>query len=191
MKELLAVSYLFSPLLIGLAVHGIFMKFNWLSVLCRPIDRGQTFRGKPIFGENKTYRGIFVVALGTAIGFAVQAVFLHRVHAIRRIELFDYNFLKATLLGFTLGAMAMLSELPNSFIKRQLNVAPGTTAKGWKILIFYFADQIDFLVGGWLAVALVVPVTIGRVLSSAAFMFVAHQFVTTFGYVLKLRATPR
>src|SRR5215813_8207034 len=182
MKEILTLAYLFSPLLIGLATHGFCIKFNCLAFLSRPLDRKRSFHGKRIFGENKTYRGIVVVGVGTAIGFRLQALLFHRIDSIRNIELFNYSFYKSVALGLVVGVAAMLSELPNSFIKRQFEIAPGAAAKGWKGLVLYVYDQIDFLVGAWVALAIVVPVTVERVLLSAGFLLVEHQLMSIVGY---------
>jgi CDP-archaeol synthase len=191
MKEFFTLAYLFFPLLVGLALHGFCIKYDILAFLCRPIDRGRKFRGKRIFGENKTYRGVVVVSLGTAIGFGLQSLFLHRIASVKSIELFDYAFFKSVALGLTIGVAAMLSELPNSFIKRQFEIAPGTAAKGWKAVIFYVYDQIDFLLGASLVLAIVVPITIGRVLLSAGLLLVAHQLMSSVGYALGMRRTAR
>jgi hypothetical protein len=191
MKELLSISYLFSPLLLGLTAHGLCIKFNWLSSLCCPLDRGHTFRGKRIFGANKTYRGIVAVGLGTAVGFSLQAIFFHRFAPVRGIELLDYAFPKTSIVGFAFGAAAMLSELPNSFIKRQLDIAPGNMASGALALIFYAFDQIDFLLGAWLVLALFISATFERVFWSLVFLFISHQIITTVGYSLGMRSTPR
>src|SRR5262245_100857 len=171
MREFLAVAYLFFPLLIGLTTHGFCIKFNGLAFLCHPIDQGRKFQGKRIFGDNKTYRGIIAVSGGTVLGFALQALLFHRIAWIRNLELFDYSFYKSAALGLAVGIAAMLSELPNSFIKRRFEIAPGSAASGLKGLAFYVYDQIDFLVGAWLVLALVVPVTVARVLLSAGFIF--------------------
>ena len=72
MSDLLFVTSLLVPLLLGLVVHGLCMKFGWLSRLAKPIDQGQTFRGRRLFGANKTYRGIVAVGLGTALGFGLR-----------------------------------------------------------------------------------------------------------------------
>jgi hypothetical protein len=191
MKEFLALAYLFLPLLIGLALHGFCIKYNILAFLCHPIDRGRSFRGKRIFGDNKTWRGVVVVGLGTAIGFGLQSLLLHRIASIRSIELFDYAFFKSAALGLAVGVAAMLSELPNSFIKRRFEIAPGSVAKGWKRVIFYVYDQIDFLLGAWLVLAIVVPVTVERALLSAGLLLVAHQLMSSAGYALGMRKTAR
>jgi CDP-archaeol synthase len=191
MKEFLALAYLFFPLLVGLALHGFCIKYDTVAFLCRPIDRGRKFRGKRIFGDNKTYRGVVVVGLGTMIGFGLQSLLLHRIASIRGIELFDYALFKSLAIGLAVGVAAMLSELPNSFIKRRFEIAPGTAAKGWKRLIFYVYDQIDFLLGAWLVLAVVVPVTVERVLFSAGLLLVAHQLMSSAGYALGMRKTAR
>ena len=191
MREFVAVSYLFSPLLLGLTAHGVCIKFNWLTPLSRPIDRGRKFLGRRIFGANKTYRGVVAVGLGTALGFLLQAALLHRFPLFRGIELFDYTTRKALWLGFAVGAAAMLSELPNSFIKRRLGISPGEAVGGYLTLVFYALDQIDLLVGAWLVLALAVEVTLARVIWSAVFLFITHQIITTLGYMLGMRATAR
>ena len=190
-KEFLIVAYLFLPLLVGLALHGFCIKYDALAFLCRPIDRGRKFRGKRIFGDNKTYRGVVVVSLGTAIGFGLQSLLIHRSSSIRRIELLDYTFFKSVAVGLAVGVAAMLSELPNSFIKRRFEIAPGSVAKGWKGAIFYVYDQIDFLLGAWLVLATVVPVTVGRALLSAGLLLVAHQLMSSVGHALGMRKTAR
>src|SRR5262249_55475827 len=178
MREFYVIAYLFLPLLVGLSLHGFCIKYDILVFLCRPIDRGRKFRGKRIFGDNKTYRGVVVVSIGTAIGFGLQSLLLHRSASIRGIELFDYAFFKSVAVGLAVGVAATLSELPNSFIKRRFEIAPGSVAKGWKRVIFYVYDQIDFLLGAWLVLAIVFPVTAGRVLLSAGLLLIAHQLMS-------------
>jgi CDP-archaeol synthase len=191
LREFYIIAYLFFPLLVGLALHGFCIKYDALAFLCRPIDRGRKFCGKRIFGDNKTYRGVVVVSLGTVIGFGLQSVFLHRIASVRSVELFDYAFFKSVALGGAVGVAAMLSELPNSFIKRRFEIAPGRAAKGWKGVVFYVYDQIDFLLGSWLVLAIVVPVTAWRVLFSAGLLLVAHQLMSSVGHALGMRKTAR
>src|SRR5262245_47238662 len=142
MQESLKVSYTLSPLLLGLAFHGLCIKFGWLEWLARPIDAGITVRGRPLFGVNKTYRGVVAVALGTAARVGLQ-VLLHRAGVAREAELLSYSNLSVLGVGAALGAAAMLAELPNSALKRQLGIAPGKAGRGWASAIFYVLDQID------------------------------------------------
>lgn len=63
------------------------------------------------------------------------------------------------LLGAWVGLGFMLGELPNSFVKRQLDIAPGMPpAHLWGQRFCFAVDQLDSVVGGLLALSLVVPV---------------------------------
>jgi CDP-archaeol synthase len=191
MSEFLGLLYLFLPLVGGAAFHGLCMKYDLLKFLAYPVDRGKTFRGKLLFGPNKTIRGIVCVGVGTAILFGLQADLLHSIPVCRSIELFDYSNENGWLLGFAIGTSAMLSELPNSFVKRQLNVVPGESARGPARTPFYLFDQLDLLLGVWIVLAFVLQVTIKRVALSIIIIFVMHQLVTQIGYVLGVRGTRR
>jgi CDP-archaeol synthase len=190
MNEFLTISYLLSPLLAGLAFHGFCIRFGWLSGLARPIDAGATLRGRQLFGANKSWRGVIAVALGTAAGFGVQSV-VYRVRGGHGVYLLDYGTPAVLGLGFAVGAAAMLSELPNSMLKRQLGLAPGAGGRGVVGAVFYVLDQIDMLMGVWVVLGTVVAVTVARVVDSIVFLFVAHQLLTVVGYGLGMRATAR
>jgi hypothetical protein len=191
MIELLVVSYMLLPLLVGLTFHGLCIKFKWLAFLARPIDRCRTFRDRRLFGANKTYRGVIAVGLGTALGFGIQALVFHQITSLRHLELIDYSRLHWFRLGFAMGVAAMLSELPNSFIKRQLGIAPGAAGNGVAGVLFYILDQVDMLLGVWLVLSFAVEVTLARVVWSIIFLFLAHQIITIAGYALGMRATVR
>lgn len=191
MGEFWQVSYLFAPLLLGLIAHGICIKFGWLSFLFRPVDGGAEFRGKRVFGANKTWRGVIAMALGTALGFVIQAIWLHNYESVARLELFDYSLPKALVVGSLVGVAVSLSELPNSFIKRRIGVAPGATASGASNVLFYILDQVDFLVGAWIVLSFVIEISWLRVLYSFLFLFVAHQVISFLGYLLGMRKTAR
>jgi CDP-2,3-bis-(O-geranylgeranyl)-sn-glycerol synthase len=99
--------------------------------------------------------------------------------------------LRLVLFGCILGTAAMLSELPNSFFKRQLGIAPGEMGRGWIRVLFYIVDQIDFLVGGWLVATMVVVPSITAIMWSVLFVLAGHQCVTLVGYSLRMRRTAR
>jgi hypothetical protein len=190
MDEFLKISYLLSPLLVGLAFHGLCIKFGWLHSLTRPIDAGKTLRGERLFGANKTYRGVIAVALGTAVGVGLQDVF-HHFRGTHSFELLNYGSPATLGFGLAMGAAAMLSELPNSLLKRQLRIVPGAAGRGVLGVVFYVLDQIDMLLGIWVVVGFAVPITAMRLLWSVVFLFIAHQVLTVVGYGLGMRATSR
>lgn len=191
MHEIYGVVYLLLPLVGGAVVHGAAWRYGWCSVLARPIDGGHTFRGKPVFGRNKTWRGPVMVAFGAAIVLELQERVLHGIPRLAAIELFDYGTVNGWVLGALVGAAAEFAELPNSFVKRQLGVPPGGTTRGGRSVVFYLWDQIDLLMGAWLVFASVVPVTVWRVVLSLIIALALHPLLTAIGYLLGMRATAR
>lgn len=111
----------------GFAAHGLCIRFGLLRGLAAPVDCGATFNGIRIFGENKTYRGIVCVAVGTAVGFV-----LIRPSVVPPNLQGGLSLVSLALLGFAVGTAAMLAELPNSPLKRQLGIGPGRQARGLK-----------------------------------------------------------
>src|SRR5205814_475459 len=129
----------------------------------RPIDDGATFRGRRLFGDNKTWRGVACavaggvacavaggVACAVAGGVACAVAGCLATVAVQKdvvgdnagiIAVLPYSKVNVVLLGLALGGGATLGELPNSFVKRQLGIPPGASAWGWPALIFYVWDQ--------------------------------------------------
>jgi len=189
--EVVGTLYLLLPLLGGAVVHGMCWRYNLFSFLARPIDGGRKFRGKRVFGQNKTWRGPVVVAFGAALVLEVQKRILHEWPTIGEFEFFDYANVCGWLLGAMVGAASEFSELPNSFVKRQLDIAPGKTPSGWRSAIFYVWDQIDVLLGLWFVLAVVMSVTLEQVLWSIVLVLISHPLTTVVGYALGMRATVR
>ncbi len=190
MREFARVAYLFFPLLGGALLSGLCAKYGWLSPLAWPIDGGRLFRGKPIFGANKIYAGIVSAGVGNMLVLGIQTDVLHHVAWCRSLELFDYGRVNGWLLGLLVGVLASLSELPNSFAKRRIDVAPGALASGATRAIFYFMDQVDSVVGAWIGFSLALPATAQRVAASVVLLFFGHQLVSLVGYALGMRKTP-
>jgi hypothetical protein len=167
------------------------MKYGWLEALKRPIDGGARWRGRPLFGANKTWRGPVTVAVGAGVFLSLQAHGLHRVQGLAAIELFDLRDLPAALVGAAAGAAAELAELPNSFVKRRLGIEPGGTTRGPLAAAFYLWDQLDLLVGYWPVLAWVVEPTLLRVGITGVTVLALHPLTTLAGYWLGLRPTAR
>jgi hypothetical protein len=167
------------------------MRYGWLAFLARPMDAGRRLRGRPLFGNSKTFRGPVMVAVGAAAVYALQCGPLHRLGAVASIELVDYASLPGWWFGALVGAAAELSELPNSFVKRRLDIEPGGTASGWSRVVFYLWDQLDVLLGFWLVVALAVPTTGLRVAISMGIVGAIHPLLTLAGFLLGMRPTAR
>jgi hypothetical protein len=121
--------------------HGPVMATDSLRALKRPLDGGRTFRGRRLFGANKTWRGALIMSGGAVAAAHV----LHRIGWYREKlppELVEAGPWKH---GAAVGLAVVVGELPNSFVKRQLDIAPGArrwTASGIAMVIF---DQADFV----------------------------------------------
>jgi hypothetical protein len=185
--DLALVASLFSPLFLGLVFHGFCIKFGWLRFAATPIDRGARLRGHPLFGANKTYRGILAVALGSAVGYGLQGF----APMLQPQVWHGLSFASLGALGFAIGAAAMLSELPNSLLKRQLAIAPGAPGAGPAAMLFYLYDQVDFLVGAWIVVWPWVTPTPSLLLWSVFFVAAVHQLISVAGALLGMRTGAR
>ena len=119
-----------------------------------PLDAGLQLRGRRLFGANKTLRGLVVMVpasgltclgLGAALSLAPRAA----------DHLWDLGPGGYALLGLVGGLGFMLGELPNSFVKRQLDVAPGGAPRGrLAATVCFIADRLDSILGLLLAVHL-------------------------------------
>jgi len=122
-----------------------------------PLDCGRTWRGKRIFGANKTLRGFMVMLPATTGTFMllarIAATYPTLFSRLWPLEPHSYAFL-----GFAAGAGFMAGELPNSFIKRQFGIEPGAAA-GTPLTkaVFSVVDRFDSIAGMLLAVSLLVP----------------------------------
>ncbi len=190
-RELAGTLYLLLPLAGGALAHAACMKWGWLAFLTRPIDGGRTLGGRPLFGRSKTWRGPITVAAGSAATYALQRHLLHGMPVVAELELVDYASLPGWWLGALLGAAAELTELPNSFTKRRLGIAPGGTDRGPRGALFFLWDQVDVLLGFWLVAATVVPPTPLRLAGSLILVAAFHPLLTVLGYVLGVRPTAR
>jgi hypothetical protein len=181
----LAHGWLLAPLLGGALLLGLCRRFGWARFLDRPIDLGRSWRGRRIFGDNKTWRGLAAFALGAAVTFRAQAAWTSAPPAL---ELLDHGSVRAPwAVGLALGAAALLSELPNSFVKRRLGIAPGGAPRRGRALSFA-VDQVDLLAGFWIVLACVSDVRAGVVAVSFALFFLAHVAATHVGRRLGMRA---
>ena len=96
-----------------------------------------------------------------------------------------------TFIGACVGGAGMLAELPNSFLKRQLGVAPGTAPAGWASPLFWFLDQVDILLGAWLVLGPILGLSWARVLWSVALVAIVHPLVSLLGVALGMRKVAR
>jgi hypothetical protein len=170
---LLQLLWLALPVLSSGLVHLAVMRKDWLPSLRRaPLDFGMTFRGHRVFGANKTWRGAIVTVLCTACFAAllawVNARWLQWPVAVPFAEAHPFVW------GALLGSGYIAGELPNSFIKRQLDIAPGAAGSGIAGRFFWLVDQLDSLAGMLLFTWPVWKPSPGLIAGLVALMLVAH-----------------
>lgn len=181
--------YLFAPLLFAAALSGLVMRFDWFPSLRRPLDAGCRWRGKRLFGDSKTWRGVVVAMVGCIAGTAIQKFLVgSQAQSIARI---DYGQLDVLVFGSVMGASAMAGELPNSFVKRRLGIAPGKTTHGWLSVVFYVWDQIDLLMFSWAALSCWVRLDFTLVATSVAVTLLLHPLSSLIGYAVGARRSAR
>ena len=123
--------------------------------LAIPLDAGLAWRGRRVFGDNKTVRGFAVMVPATALSFAALAALAQA--AAWPTGLWPLSPAQYLAAGFWAGLGFMLGELPNSFVKRQLDIAPGS-APGGRVAaaVCFIIDRLDSVVGMLVVLGLVV-----------------------------------
>lgn len=126
-------------LALGLFLAGVIEAFLWktpvFQLLNIPIQTQW-------FGANKKWRGLISLPLA----MLASVYLLHLVETFipsvpqNAILFSDFNLLQ---FGLLVGFVFNLSELPNSFIKRRLEIPPGDESSK----VFYFIDHMDSTYG--------------------------------------------
>jgi CDP-diacylglycerol--serine O-phosphatidyltransferase len=177
MAELLFVWYLQVPVVIGGVLHMVAVSRGWCAGLATPVHRG-------LFGVNKTWRGFVLVPLFTAAGtlplLPVEAV----LGEGGRVGVALWP-----LAGLVAGLGYMLGELPNSFLKRRLGIAPGATPARGRPL-FVLMDQLDSGIGCALAYALLPGLSWPEGLLFVATFPVTALVTKRFLYMARLKSSP-
>jgi CDP-diglyceride synthetase len=134
------------PVLVAGLGQVMVLKTGLLPGLAAPLDLGLRWRGKELLGPRKTWRGVIIMTTLSALVARVQAEAARRSPRLRPYSPFDYERVSPWLLGVALGLGYCLAELPNSFIKRRLGIAPAGTSERWAWLQ-YIVDQSDSVAG--------------------------------------------
>ena len=122
--------------------------------LALPLDGGLRVRGRRLFGANKTVRGFVVMVPAAAAAFALLGAMTPESAGI-----WDLGTGGFAALGAVAGLGFMAGELPNSFVKRQLDIAPGEAPlTGARSFIQFATDRFDSGIGMLIAASLTVPV---------------------------------
>ena len=177
-----------SPLLLVAIAQGLCIRYDWVPSLRRPMDMGLKFRGKRIFGDHKTWRGLVINIIFCTLGTIILTILLNMDFIPYWLPMLDYNE-KGILLGILLGLGMTLGELPNSFIKRQLNISPGKKHQGLLGAILFLYDQIDLTIGIWIFIYFIIRPSLLFIIWSFIFTIILHVAISSVGYMLGMRKT--
>lgn len=181
------------PIIAAGIANMAFVKSPVFKSLHRPIDGGYLCDdGKPLFGSNKTWKG----ASGM-IGFSAAAMllfFLILGDNISHWTLYDeaaHRYLTPLIYGALMGFAYIVCELPNSFVKRRQNIAPGANIQGLRGVIFTLIDQADSVIGCAIVFLCITPID----LQTAAWIVILgsgiHLIVNILLYCVGLKKQPR
>jgi CDP-archaeol synthase len=159
--------------------------------LNRPLDNHAVLRdGRRVFGDNKTWKGLLGMVVLGAVAFVLWSLVLQGT-SLGEWDLFHQRHAATlpfdVLVGALLGVTYALFELPNSFLKRRLDISPGKEAVGPRKWLFVILDQLDSVLGVTVVLALLATVTplflLGLVLVGA----VTHILVNMALFAVGLR----
>ena len=180
MTALLVTGLFFTiPLIVSGILHMIVVRTGALGALKRPI-------AEATFGPNKTWRGFVVMPLATVAGVALAKL----VEPLFGDVLLARLSTSATWpLGVVLGLAYVAAELPNSYMKRRLGIAPGMVPEKNRTF-FVLLDQADSAIGCALAYLLMLRIP----LALAALLCVlgpgVHLLVNLLLFAVGLRKRP-
>jgi len=107
----------------------------------KPVDFGRTWKGKRIFGDGKTWRGLIIGIIAGAL-FGLMWFYLSKSGPLNDVYyVFDFK-ITDPFFGLYLALGAMVGDLTNSFVKRRLGFKPGQA--------FWGFDQWNLVFGGLL-----------------------------------------
>jgi CDP-2,3-bis-(O-geranylgeranyl)-sn-glycerol synthase len=174
--------WVFLPVLGAALAHAPVLTLDLFPGLKRPLDGGARFRGRRLFGDNKTWRGAFVMVTGVL----VAALLLWRWDWWRSQLPGGIRDAGPVVYGLLLGIGLVLGELPNSFLKRQLGVAPGTQRNA--LLTLY--DQADFVLVVWVVLLPLWAMAPWQAAFVFAVVTAVHLVINVVGYAIGARTAP-
>ncbi len=173
-------------------LNMLFTKTRFFMRSNPPIDGGKTLSdGRRLFGDNKTWKGFFGMVVCGGLSQVLWGLICSGSDKLTAGNAL-YSALPNTPLvnlsaGLMFGLAYALFELPNSFIKRRLDIEAGKTGSGAVGVLFFIIDQIDSLVGVVMCLALIcgmsLPMYFGYILVGAF----THIAVNLALYALHIR----
>jgi CDP-2,3-bis-(O-geranylgeranyl)-sn-glycerol synthase len=182
----MSVLWVFVPVLGAPVLHAPVLTFDLLKGLKKPLDFGKTIGGKRVFGDNKTWRGAIVMLVGVVAAAALLSLWPWYWHHLPQ-EIQDAG---PWLYGFLLGLGVVAGELPNSFLKRRMGIAPGTQRKTLGGVLFSVYDQADFVLAIWVLLLPIWTMSVGQAAIAFVVVTAVHLAINVVGYAVGARTAP-
>ena len=192
MSMILSLYLTLMPVILAGVANMIFCKSSLLDSVNQPIDAGRLLGdGRRLFGANKTWKGFWGMVVWGLLAQLVWSYFLASQPDLEKLHLiyahYPNNLATNFPLGILLGLAYVVFELPNSYLKRRLDISPGKTAKdAWKYP-FILLDQIDSLIGILLVLHLYISLDWAQVIGLLLVGTLTHLGVNRLLYLAKLR----
>lgn len=180
------------PVILAGILNMVWVKLPYMYSWTRPMDNNKCFAdGKRIFGDNKTWKGfigmiVFAIIATIIWGFVcdkLQYLNAHNYLYRNNDNSLSYN----AGIGFLLGLSYAIFELPNSFLKRRMNIIPGKTSDGLKCILFVLLDQADSIFGCVLVILVVYKMSIKFYVVYVCLGVMTHIVINMLLYLAKLR----
>lgn len=198
MLEFLLTIYisLISVIFAGL-LNSILCRSKTLNKLNIPIDNGKNWvDGKRLFGDHKTVKGFLGYILLNAVFMVIWGLICSQSVFLNDHNLFYKNYDNTLLYNIFMGALLGLAwaafELPNSFIKRRLDIHPGKISNKNTLLrvFFVFLDQADSIFGCMLIVALITRISIANFFVYIIIGSFTHIIFNILLFLIHIRKNP-
>ena len=158
-EPLACAVFIVAAFILSGAAHVLWLRSAASMRFSFPIDCGLSFRGKRIFGDHKMLRGFVVIVPATSAAFLLLYVFVRIAAPAFAAQLWSAAPWQYAALGLWAGFGFMAGELPNSFVKRRLEILPGgLPAHPSARSVCLVADRVDSILGMLTALSVVVSV---------------------------------
>jgi len=174
----LDILYLALPAFVANASPVIANHLKIWQNLATPIDGSRTWKNKPIFGKNKTWRGFIVAVVAASLVALIQYSLdlpLFKSASIFNSALYSLGY------GVSVGILCMLGDLAGSFIKRLLRIESGRP--------FIPLDQTDYMLVYLLGTWFIFTWGTGEIIFLLTFTFFINLVTNLFAYNLGIKST--
>ena len=158
------------PGVLGNVSHMLVVKKNVFPFLAIPLS-------SRFFGRNKTWRGFLYLPLCMGFICLVESLISGP---------FSGDMKQDILIGLGLGLAYMISELPNSFVKRRMGIASGESVKRFRTLQLII-DKTDSLLGACILFALILNLPVKEIVVLFFVCLILHISISSLLYILKLK----